>query len=106
MTPVLYRVTFLRMGEPRQIYAKSVGSSDMLGFMEISDFQFGEPESVIVDPSVDKLRTEFDGVTAIYLPLHSIISVEEVKNAGQPKILKLPAGVKANLIPPNSNFTN
>jgi hypothetical protein len=53
---------------------------------------FGERSSVVVDPSEEKIKSEFKGVKRTYLPLHSIIRIDEVDKQGTSKISKLEGG--------------
>lgn len=92
----LYRVNFINQGKIYEIYAQHVGASDMLGFIEVSHLQFGEKSSVVLDPGEESLKTEFQRVKRTYIPLHSVIRVDEVEKLGQAKITE---------VPENSNVT-
>lgn len=86
----LYRVRFLnQLGNVYEVYAKSVGQSDMFGFIELEEFVFGETTALVVDPSEERLKLEFEGVKRSYLPLHSILRVDEVEKRGVAKIVEL-----------------
>lgn len=86
MTDPVYKVIFQNQNEIYEVYAKHVYQSDMYGFIEIEEFVFGERTQVIVDPSEEKLKTEFSQVTRSYIPLHSLIRIDEVEKEGVPKI--------------------
>ena len=58
----------------------------MWGFIEIEELVFGERSAVLVDPSEEKLKTEFAGVKRSYIPLHSVIRIDEVEKEGVSKI--------------------
>jgi hypothetical protein len=47
---------------------------------------FGARSVVVVDPSEEKIRTEFEGVDKTYLPMHSILRIDEVDKQGTSKI--------------------
>lgn len=85
----IYKITFLNQGNVYEIYAHHVGQSGMLGFVEISELTFGERASVVLDPSEDKLKNEFKGVKRTYIPLHSIIRIDEVEKKGTAKITQV-----------------
>ncbi|MFQ5345556.1 MAG: DUF1820 family protein [Mariprofundus sp.] len=85
----IYKITFLNQGNVYEIYARHVGQSGMLGFVEVSDLTFGERSSVVLDPSEDKLKSEFRSVKRTYIPLHSIIRIDEVEKEGTAKITKV-----------------
>lgn len=101
-TQRLYRVTFLNQGNVYEIYARSVSHGSMMGFVEIEKIVFGEKTSILVDPSEEKLKTEFANVTRSYVPVHSIIRIDEVDKAGQARIS---AGGESGKVMPFPVFT-
>ena len=82
----VYRVIFLNQGQVYEVFAKSVTQGALFGFVEIEQLLFGERTQVVVDPSEERLKTEFDGVERTYLPLHSILRIDEVDKAGRGRI--------------------
>jgi hypothetical protein len=50
---------------------------------------FGERASVVVDPSEERLKSEFGSVTRTYIPMHAVIRIDQVKKEGAPKISEL-----------------
>lgn len=89
----LYKVVFMNRGEVYEMYAKSVGHGTLFGFVEIEELVFGERTTVVVDPSEEKIKAEFENVRRTYLPLHSIIRIDEVDKQGPSKISKLEGNV-------------
>jgi hypothetical protein len=85
----LYKVHFINQGKVYEVYARRVSQSSLLGFIEIEDLVFGEKSSVVIDPSEERLRTEFDGVPVTYVPIHSVIRIDEVDKQGTAKIVAL-----------------
>ena len=85
----LYKVVFMNQGQVYEIYARSVGHGTLFGFVEVEELVFGERSSVVVDPSEEKIKAEFTGVKRTYLPMHSIIRIDEVDKQGTSKISKL-----------------
>ncbi len=83
----IYRVVFRHQDQVYELYAKSVFQGDLYGFVVIEDFLFGEKSSIVVDPSEDKLRTEFEGVSRSFVPMHEIIRIDQVKRRGHAKII-------------------
>lgn len=81
-----YRVTFHNQGKVYEIYARKVHQSGLFGFIEIEELVFGEKSSVVVDPSEENLKSEFSGVQRTYIPMHSMIRIDEVEKTGHPKI--------------------
>ena len=89
----LYRVVFMSQGQVYEIYAREVGHGALFGFVEVEQLVFGERTTVVVDPSEEKIKSEFEHVTRTYLPMHSIIRIDEVEKQGAAKISKLPGNV-------------
>ena len=88
----LYKVVFMSQGQIYEIYARSVGQGDMFGFIAVEELVFGERTTVVVDPSEEKIKAEFANVRRTYLPMHSIIRIDEVDKQGSSKISKLEGG--------------
>ena len=82
----IYRVVFHNQGKVYEVYAREVGDAGMLGFVRIGGLSFGERSQLVVDPSEEKLKSEFAGVSSTLLPLHSIIRIDEVEKEGIAKI--------------------
>lgn len=76
----LYRIQFNNQGQVYEIYARSVSHGSMMGFVEVEKLVFGEKSSVVIDPSEEKLKTEFADVERFYVPLHSVIRIDEVNS--------------------------
>ena len=87
-TKNLYKITFTNQGKLYEVYAKSVSNSNLLGFIEIESIVFGEKTSLVVDPSEEKIKTEFEGVKRTYIPMHSVLRIDEVDKEGVSKISK------------------
>ena len=82
----LYRVKFISGDKLYEIFAKHVYQAEMYGFIVIEDFVFGENSTVVVDPSEEKLKSEFADVTAAHIPMHAILRIDEVEKHGTGKI--------------------
>ena len=82
----MYKVVFINQGKVYEVYAKEVAQSGMFGFIEISGFVFGEKSAVVIDPSEEKLKSEFKEVKRTYIPMHSVIRIDEVEKEGVAKI--------------------
>jgi len=95
----LYRVVFMSQGQVYEVYARDVGHGSMFGFIEVEQLVFGERSGVVVDPTEEKIKAEFEHVTRTYLPMHSIIRIDEVEKQGASKISKLEGNVAQFPIP-------
>ena len=58
----------------------------MYAFVEVGDIIFGERSKLVVDPSEEKLKSEFSEVKRTYIPLHAVIRIDEVEKEGKAKI--------------------
>lgn len=88
----MFKVVFMSQGQVYEIYARSVGQGDMFGFVQVEELIFGTKTTLVVDPSEEKIKTEFQNVKRTYLPMHSIIRIDEVDKQGTSKISKLEGG--------------
>ncbi len=82
----IYKVIFHNQGKVYEVYAKGVDHGAMFGFIEVEKLIFGERTSVVVDPTEENLKNEFEGVERTYIPMHSIIRIDEVQKEGTAKI--------------------
>jgi hypothetical protein len=88
----IYKVLFLNQGKVYEIYARHVSHGSLFGFVEVEKLVFGTRSTVVVDPSEERIRTEFEGVTRTYLPLHSILRIDEVEKQGVSKVTSVEGG--------------
>ena len=95
----LFKVIFMSQGKVYEIYAHSVRHGDLFGFIEVEKLVFGERTTVVVDPSEEKIKTEFENVRRTYLPLHSIIRIDEVDKQGASKVSKIKGNVAQFPVP-------
>lgn len=82
----IYKVVFHNQNTIYEIYAKNVDQGSVFGFVELSHLVFGSTSELLVDPSEERLKTEFSGVKKTYIPIHSIIRIDEVEKEGVAKI--------------------
>ena len=82
----VYKVIFQNGNQVFEIFARQIYQSDMWGFIEVEEFVFGERSQILVDPSEEKLKSEFKGVKRSYIPLQAIIRIDEVDKEGSGKI--------------------
>jgi hypothetical protein len=84
----VFRVTFHQQGQVYEIFARRVSQGGLLGFVEIEELLFGERSQVVVDPSEERLKSEFEGVRRFYVPMHAVVRIDEVEKQGVPRIRK------------------
>ena len=88
----IYKVVFYNMDKVYEVFARQIYQSDLYGFIEIEGVIFGERNQLVVDPNEEKLKTEFESVQRSYVPIHSIIRIDEVEKEGVAKISDAAAG--------------
>ena len=82
----LYRISFLHLNKVYEVYANQVYQSDLYGFITIEGLTFDEQSTVVVDPGEEKLKSEFEQVKRFFVPMHSVIRIDEVNKQGMAKI--------------------
>ena len=82
----IYKITFLNKGKVYEVFVKQVYQSDLYGFIEIENYVFDEKTQLVVDPSEEKLKSEFKGVKRSFIPIQAIIRIDEVDKSGGSKI--------------------
>ena len=82
----VFRVIFQNQGQVFELYAQQIFQSELWGIMEIEELVFGERSQMLVDPAEEKLKSQFEGVKRSFIPVHSIIRIDEVERVGTAKI--------------------
>ena len=87
----LYRVIFMNQGKVFEVFAREVSQGGLFGFVEIEQIVFGETSAVLVDPNEDSLRKEFENTKRSFIPMHSVIRIDEMeKDASlKPRVVAL-----------------
>jgi hypothetical protein len=85
-TSHIFKVMFVNQGRVYEIYARKVSHGSLLGFVEVEELVFGERTAMVVDPSEEKVKSEFEGVKRTYLPMHSVLRIDEVRKQGVSKV--------------------
>ena len=93
----IYKISFLNQGEIYEIYARQIYQSELFGFIEVEEFVFGEKTQIVVDPSEEKLKTEFQGVIRSFIPVAAVMRIDEVEKEGVAKVVA--AGDKVSPFP-------
>ena len=82
----IFKILFVSQGKVYEIYARKVNHGSLFGFIEVEELVFGERSSVVLDPGEERIKSEFAGVTRSFLPMHSVLRIDEVKQQGVSKI--------------------
>lgn len=85
----IYRVMFINQGKVYEVFARQVYQADLYGFVVIEELVFGGRTSVVVDPSEERLKSEFECVKRSFIPMHAVIRIDEVEKEGVAKITDL-----------------
>src|SRR3974390_805131 len=96
-TSHIFRIVFVNQGKVYEVYARRVSHGELFGFIEVEELLFGERSSVVLDPSEERIKSEFSGVKRTFLPMHSILRIDEVKKHGTAKITVLESGTPATV---------
>lgn len=97
--PPIYKVIFANQGQIFEVYARQIYQSDLYGFIEIEELVFGERSQMLVDPSEERLKSEFEGVNRSYIPMHAIVRIDEVAKEGVGKISEAKGSNNVSLFP-------
>ena len=95
----IFRVVFHSQGNVYELYAREVSQGAMYAFVEVGDIIFGERSKLVVDPSEEKLKSEFSEVKRTYIPLHAVIRIDEVEKEGKAKITPTDSEKIGNISP-------
>ena len=95
----IFKVIFFNQGQIYEVYARQIYQSDLYGFIEIEEMVFGERSGVLVDPSEEKLKAEFEGVNRSYIPMHAIVRIDEVAKEGVGSISEAKPGSNISPFP-------
>lgn len=92
----IYRIIFTQEDKIYEIYANYISEESLMGFIEIEEIVFDKVNTIVVDPSEERLKTEFNGVKRSYIPMHMILRIDEMLKKGPAKI-KEPSQSKGNI---------
>jgi len=84
----LYRVQFICHSERYEVYVREVSQGQLFGFIEIAHFVWDNHTALIVDPSHEKLKSEFADVGTM-IPMHHVLRVDQVRKQGAARITEL-----------------
>lgn len=90
MKKKLYKITILN-DEKNQItlYAHKVEQSNMIGFLEIYEFEFPRASEIILTPGEDAAHELFKNTKRLIIPYGVIIRIEELEEEKHVEIIKI-----------------
>jgi len=90
MRKKLYKVIFVDEEKKIQtLHASVLNPSSFLGLIEVSDIVFIEQSDIIIAPDDGKLQAKFKNVERSYIPLNSIIRIDEVTVEKETPVIRL-----------------
>jgi hypothetical protein len=95
----VYKIVFQQQGEVFEIFAREVSQGGLFGFIEVEEIVFGERSQLVVDPSEERLKTEFTGVRRTYIPMHCVIRIDQVEREGPGRIAPFQGDGKVTSFP-------
>jgi hypothetical protein len=95
----IFKIIFVNQGKVYEVYARKVSHGTLFGFVEVEELVFGTRSSVVLDPGEERIKGEFDGVKRSFLPLQSIIRIDEVRKQGVSKVSELEGGANVMAFP-------
>ena len=87
-TKRVYKIIFHNQGEVFEIYAKNVEQGHLYGFVAVEEILYGERSQVVVDPTEERMKSEFRGVRRIFLPMHAVVRIDEMEKEGVPRVTR------------------
>ncbi len=82
----IYRLSFVNQDKIFEIFARQVYESDLYGFIAVEELVFGSQSELVIDPGEERLKSEFASVSRTFIPMHSIIRIDEVEKPGVSKV--------------------
>lgn len=95
----LYRVSFVNQDKVYEVFARQVYEADLYGFLAVEEFVFNTHSDLLIDPSEERLKSEFNSVKRTFVPMYSIIRIDEVEKPGVSKIKDMPSNAGGNVSP-------
>ncbi|PID49099.1 MAG: hypothetical protein CR991_08410 [Proteobacteria bacterium] len=95
----IYRISFINQDKIFEVFARQVYESDLYGFIAIEELVFGSQSDLVIDPSEERLKSEFASVNRTFIPMHAIIRIDEVEKPGISKIHALDGSKTGNVSP-------
>ena len=79
----IYRILFNQGNDVYEIYSRYVCEETLMGFIEIEELVFptahaNKSEKAKSNKSLDTLRQEFTNVKRCYVPVHSVLRIDEI----------------------------
>ena len=84
-----YRITFLQQDKLYEVYANYISEETLMGFIEIEELIFDQDSDLLVNPADERMKTEFKDVKRSYIPMHTILRIDEVSSDDKSPVKKV-----------------
>lgn len=89
----LFKIQFIRPDKKiLTIHSSEVNTSSFLGLIEVKDIVFMDTSELLITPEDDKIRQEFKNVERTFLPINSIVRIDEVVYEKANSVIRLYKG--------------
>ena len=95
----IYRISFVNQDKIYEVFARQVYEADLYGFIAVEELVFGTQSELVIDPAEERLKSEFSSVNRTFIPMHSIIRIDEVEKPGISKIHAMDGSRTNNVSP-------
>ncbi|MGD9808694.1 MAG: DUF1820 family protein [Deferribacterales bacterium] len=90
MRKKLYKIIFIDEDKKIQtIHSSMLNPSSFLGLVEISDIVFLDKSDIIISPDDGNLKAKFKNVERSYIPLNSIVRIDEITLEKETPVIRL-----------------
>lgn len=89
----LYKIIYVNQGKIYEVYARKISQDHFYGLITLEDMVFGTQSELVVDPSEERLKSEFEGVKRSHVPMHAVVRIDEVSRQGSARIVQADANV-------------
>lgn len=96
----MFKIVFHNQNKIYELFCRKVSGSDVgYGFVEVRDLVFEAEDSLVIDPTEERLREEFADVECLHIPMHAVVRIEQVKKRGTCAIRDGKSGDKVTILP-------
>lgn len=79
MSEPLYKVKFLQQNEVVELVVRYISEESLMGFIELEEIVFQSGKETHF--TRDEYKEEFSGLDRCYLPLHTLLRIDELNNS-------------------------
>ncbi len=96
----MFKITFFNQGKVYELFCERVHGSELAyGFIEVAGLVFESDDTLVIDPTEERMREEFADVELMHLPAHAVLRIEKVRKRGACVIRDSHSGEKVTPLP-------